>query len=156
MEAKSKPFRLPEEFTRRYVASRVLILFPAMATLLVLVAIVKPAVFLPIFLAEVGFLALSVWLYFRSSARSREEIEAYAPYLGAEVVSDTLKSHLIPLTGAVIVLGVCHSISRKDWRWMVVICGIGCLIGAGLYIRWVLYDRWLHRILSGVERIEDF
>ena len=138
-----------QEFKRRFLVGRVFLLVPAFWAVLTLAWIANPRAFWIMFATHLGVLAFAGWLAARSAPRHL----AFAREMGLGMVRfgapDNVRSQFLPLTGAALIVGSINGFTRHDWRWVLLALAFAGLLGAGLLVRWVLYDRWLLQIASG-------
>jgi hypothetical protein len=68
--------------------------------------------------------------------------------------NDAVRASILPLVGASAIIGVLMSVIKHDWRWLIVVGGIAFLLGSGLVLRWVIYDRWITALLPTLEGLD--
>jgi hypothetical protein len=131
----------------RFVASRVLWMFPSFAAIVAFTWAANSTRFPLMLLAHIGLLAFIAWLAYRQSDLERQSVEEWIhiDFRFAETRDGGIRSHWLPLSGAVLITGSIWAIIRHDARWLIVVAVVGALLGVGLVLRWVVYDRWLAR-----------
>ena len=144
---------LPLDLELRFVASRVLMFLPVFSALLWVFWRMHTAWF-PLFLAKYIFLlAIVSWSAWRRSERERFSIERYAaedPEFARLHGFDRGKDHLLPLIGAVLIIGAAWSAGKGDVRWLLLTSILGGLLALGLLLRWLVYERWVSNQLVAV------
>ena len=143
-----RQIRLPAEFRMRFIVGRVVVLVPAFLAVVGLVGIVRPSILAPMIGVKLLLLLFVWWLASRSASKHEMFIETLGVGVRLYGIPDGVASHLVPLAGAGLIVGLFQSATRRDWRWLVVVAVICGLIGAGLLIRWIIYDRWLQAWLT--------
>ena len=138
---------MPREFMPRFVISQLMLLVPAFVVLLTLCYILNPKVFPLMLGGKILVLAVLTPFFIWSAKRHRRMFEVLGGEAATAVGKDGIRSHALPLAGAIVILGTIHSITRNNWRWAVIIFAIGGLLAVGLFLRWFIYERWMRAYL---------
>jgi hypothetical protein len=120
-----------QEFKRRFVVGRVFLLVPAFWAVLTLAWIINPHVFWSLLATHIAVLAVAGWLAARSAKRHLEFAREMGPDMVTFGIPDNVRSHLFPLTGAVLIVGSINGIIRHDWRWVLLALALAGLLGEG-------------------------
>lgn len=149
-----KLISLPDQFESRFVAGRVLWFLPVLTVLLVFFWALRTPWF-PLFAGKyVLVIAFIAWQAWRKLPDEQYRVERLAD----SNVTTTLMFggtrpiyELLPLGLATILCGAIWAIVRTDIRWFLVCLILGGLIGVGVVLRWLIYDRWIENHLRGSE-----
>lgn len=138
--------QLPAQFEVRFVVGRVLWFLPVLIAMGALVwKMDSPlrALMLAKYAIAIGLIA---WTSFRKAGIERFRIERFARNdLGDGPVDaiDNASSHAGPLAIALVLVGAAWSAVMTDIRWLYLTGGLGLMIGIGLGLRWLIYERWV-------------
>ena len=64
--------------------------------------------------------------------------------------SISVPTELLMLTAVGLGVGSIMALIKSDWRWIIVAMVLGFLMWLGLALRWLIYDRWLKKVLADV------
>ncbi len=144
-------YRLPQSFDNRFIAGRTLTFLPLFGTVALAVARHRTAWSLPIVVQRIAGLLFISWLAWRRAKIERPELERYAnenaAWLRGLNIGKAKTDFLPACVGALLAGGIMAAV-KHDVRWLVLGLLSTALIAFGLLLRWLVYDRWLDRLLS--------
>jgi len=135
---------IPEgEFNTRFLLGRVFLLLPVFTALLARFWTISPGKFWVSLSLYSIVLAFSTWLAIRSAPRHLALSREMGSAMVQVGVPDDVRSHVIPLGAAAVVVGTIMGLIKWDLRWLLLASIFAGLLGVGLLFRWMVYERWL-------------
>jgi hypothetical protein len=146
-ERKSKSifdyWRLDETFERRYVIGQVLLFLPCFSAVLAVISLGGKAPIGFFFLKYGLFLVLMAGGSYASARKARPRIEETR-----EAEFDPAWHHALGIFGGIAAVSVIVAAEKGEMGWVLRVLGLGVLLALGLWLRWLVYDRWLKAELA--------
>ncbi len=137
---------LPSAFRARYILSGLLEFAPVLVVWLIVVERLRPGSWGATLLLQAPMWAATAWFAVRRAGREASQIAQFGredPSFAVKYVVEGVRSNVLPLAGAVIILGTIASVTGRDIRFLAASAGVGLLLGVGLALKWLVYGRWM-------------
>ena len=140
--------RLPDSFEVRYVVGRSLFLVPVLSFVLFLRWKANSHWFWIFAIKYAIFVGIGIWMAINKVESERVSLEKHWSIYDKCTIS--VPTEFLMLTAVGIIVGSIMSLIKSDWRWIIVASVLSLLMWIGLALRWLIYDRWLKKLLADV------
>jgi len=139
------------------MASRLVMVLPLFSTIVVFAGRIGPGKFAGM-CALYGLVILGLWIFLALAVLPKFKliIGVYGGDVLRHGLPDPVSSHVKPLGIAVLGMSAVISVVRQSWHWAPIIWALGILLALGLLMRWLIFDRWLERVVASMPGLDRF